>query len=136
MRTKTNRCKTLIRRASVLILTLLMGGGPAGAQEDINKLPTDVQDALATIANYLGKGGVAIADFTSLDSSGTVSHDMWKDNNLVKEVPAGDQQVRASENTVLGTSVDMTVTISASPDCELRIRNGRYYWYPQPPCPD
>ena len=55
MRTKTNRCKTLIRRASVLILTLLMGGGPAGAQEDINKLPTDVQDALATIANISEK---------------------------------------------------------------------------------
>ena len=134
MRTMTNRRKTFAGGASALILTLLIGGGPAGAQEDINKMPTEVQDALGTIANYLGKGQIAILDVTSVDGT-VVSHDMMIDLSTVTEVSAGKQQINAMVST-LDTSTDITVTISASPDCELRIRNGRYYWYPDPPCPE
>ena len=134
MPTMTNSCKTFAGAATAVILTLLIGGDPARAQEDIDKLPIEVQDALRTIAAYLGKGEIAITDVTSIDTNGNISHDMLKDTKLVQEVSSGTQQINTTVET-LGTSVDMTVTISASPDCELRIRNGRYYWYPKPPCP-
>jgi hypothetical protein len=133
MRAITKRCKSFVCGTSALILTLLIGVGPASAQEDMNKLPTDVKEALEVIANYIGKGGITIVDFTTFNGN-VISHDMWTDGNLVEEVPIGEQQINAMVKT-LNTSVDMTVTISASPDCELRVRNGRPYWYPRPPCP-